>query len=78
MRKYFLKQLNAKHGATNSVVYIFEKTAYISDCNDLSIIKDSKELKNFKIFNIDCLKFEKHPTHFNLDEVSFCTSAFKT
>ena len=28
--------MKVKHGFVNSLAYIFEKTAYISDCNDLS------------------------------------------
>ena len=56
-----------KHGRINSLAYIFEKTAYISDANDLSIIKKD-EFKNLKYLIIDCLKFKKHPTHFNLRE----------
>ena len=68
--KIFFKTINVNHGKTNSIVYIFEKTAYISDCNDLSIIY-SKELKNLKYLILDCLKFDKHPTHFNLDDALF-------
>ena len=34
-----------RHGKTSSLVYIFEKTAYISDTNDLSIAKMNR-LKN--------------------------------
>jgi phosphoribosyl 1,2-cyclic phosphate phosphodiesterase len=49
------------------LAYIFEKTAYISDSNDLSIIK-MKELKNLKYLIIDCFKLERHPSHFNLKE----------
>ena len=59
-----------KHGRINSLAYIFEKTAYISDVNDLSIIK-MDEFKNLKYLIIDCLKFEKHPSHFNLEESLF-------
>ena len=55
---------------TKSLVYIFEKTAYISDSNDLSIIKMNK-LKNLKYLIIDCLKYKKHPTHFNLSDVLY-------
>ena len=55
------------HGKTNCLAYIFEKTAYISDSNDLSIIK-MEELKNLKYLIIDCLKLERHPSHFNLKE----------
>ena len=65
--KIFFKAIKVKHGKTNSQGYIFENTAYISDCNDLSII-NMKELKNLKYLIIDCLKLEKHQTHFNLSE----------
>ena len=65
--KIFFKAIKVKHGKTNSQGYIFENTAYISDCNDLSII-NMKELKNLKYLIIDCLKLKKHHTHFNLSE----------
>ena len=65
--KIFFKTIKVKHGKTNSQGYIFENTAYISDCNDLSII-NMKELKNLKYLIIDCLRLKKHHTHFNLSE----------
>ena len=65
--KIFFKAIKVKHGKTNSQGYIFENTAYISDCNDLSII-NMKELKNLKYLIIDCLKLKKHFSHFNLSE----------
>ena len=68
--KIIFKAIKVSHGKTNSLIYIFEKTAYISDCNDLSIIK-MKELKNLKYLIIDCLRFKKHPSHFNLEECIF-------
>ena len=68
--KIILKTFNAKHGKTNSIAYIFEKTAYISDSDDLSIIKNRK-LKNLKYLIIDCLKYKRHPSHFNLQESMF-------
>ena len=49
------------------MAFIFEKTAYISDSNDLSII-NMRKLKNLKYLIIDCLKLKKHPSHFNLEE----------
>ena len=58
------------------MIYIFEKTAYISDCNDLSIIH-AKELKSLKLLILDCLKFEKHPTHFNLDDALYVHNHLK-
>ena len=70
------KALSLKHGETNSLAYIFHDTAYISDCNDLSIIK-LKELKTLKFLIIDCLKFKSHPTHFNLKETLFIHQCLK-
>ena len=61
---------NAKHGKTHSVAYIFEKTAYISDTNDMSII-NLPTLKNLKYLILDCLKYDRHPSHFNLKEALF-------
>lgn len=68
--KINFKTIKAKHGKTNTLIYIFEKTAYISDCNDMSII-NYKELKNLKYLIIDCLKLERHSSHFNLKESLF-------
>ena len=65
--KVFFKTVKVKHGKTNSLAYIFEKTAYITDTNDLSIIK-MNEFKNLKYLIIDCLRFKKHSSHFNLKE----------
>ena len=74
--KIFFETMIVKHGKTNSVVYVFEKTAYISDCNDLSII-NFKELNNLNYLILDCLKFNKHPTHFNLKEALYVHNKLK-
>ena len=66
--KINFNSFKVKHGQIYSVAYVFEQTAYISDCNDLSIIKNP-HLKNLKNLVIDCLKFKKHPSHFNLNDV---------
>ena len=57
-----------RHGKINSIGYIFGKTAYISDCNELSN-SNLNILKNLKYFIIDCLRFNPHPSHFSLVEV---------
>ena len=75
-QKIYFKAIKAKHGATSSVIYIFEDTAYISDSNDLSIVK-KKELQNLKYLIIDCLRFKKHPSHFNLEESLFVHHCLK-
>ena len=74
--KIFFKTILAKHGKTKSLIYIFEKVAYISDSSDLSII-NIDDLKNLKFLIIDCLKFNKHPTHFNFDEALFVHHCLK-
>ena len=66
----FFKTIKVRHGKGNSLAYIFEKTAYISDTDDLSIIK-MNEFKNLEYLIVDCLKFKKHPSHFNLKESLF-------
>jgi len=65
--RVFFKAISLSHGYTKSIAYIFQKTAYLSDCKDFSIIKRS-EFKNLNYLIIDCLKFIDHPSHFNLDE----------
>ena len=74
--KIYFKAIKTKHGDTISVIYIFENTAYISDTNDLSIV-NIKELQNLKYLIIDCLKFKKHPSHFNLKESLFVHNRLK-
>jgi len=78
--KVNFRAITVKHGETKSVIYIFNETAYISDCKDLSIVK-MDALKNLKYLIIDCLKFNKHRSHFNLDEsmyVHHCLKPKKT
>ena len=50
--KINFKSLSLKHGKIKSLAYIFEKTAYISDCNDFSI-NNIDDLKNLNKLVID-------------------------
>ena len=68
--RVFFKAIQIRHGNIDSTAYIFEKTAYISDINDLSIAK-VKRLKNLNNLVLDCFRIEKHKTHFNLEEALF-------
>ena len=65
-----IKAFDVIHGMIKATGFRFEKVAYISDCNDLSIIKMNK-LKNLKYLILDCLKIVKNYAHFNLDECLF-------
>ena len=52
------------HGMIKATGFLFKKVAYISDCN--KIPKESfKNLYNLEYLVIDCLKMDKHPSHFN-------------
>jgi len=74
--KVNFKTIIVKHGRVKTVGYIFENTAYLSDCNDLSII-NMKQLKNLKYLILDCLRVEKAPTHFILKEALYVHSILK-
>ena len=47
--------------------FIFEKIAYLSDCNKTSK-KNIKKLKNLNYLIVDCLRNNKHPSHFNYND----------
>jgi len=70
------KTAQVTHGLIKSTAYVFENTAYISDCNDLSIV-NMKIFKNLKYLIIDCMRIRKSHFHFNLDEVLYVNSCLK-
>ena len=59
--------INVKHGKIKSLGYIFEKMAYISDCNGI-YPNNLKKLKNLNYLIVDCFRFKNHMTHFNLND----------
>jgi len=64
-----IKAISVKHGPIDSLAYIInKKLAYISDANELHT-EGINHLKNLKYLVIDCLRFDKHPSHFNLTDV---------
>ena len=65
-----------KHGEIESTAYIFNKTAYISDCNNIDE-KNFKKLKKLNYLIIDCLRRSPHPSHFNLDTALNYINFFK-
>ena len=65
--KILFKTTEVKHGLIKSVAYFFKKTAYISDCNDMNIIK-MNIFKNLNNLIIDCCKIKTYFSHFNLDQ----------
>tara|TARA_B100000989_G_scaffold248833_1_gene196364 strand:+ start:120 stop:893 length:774 start_codon:yes stop_codon:yes gene_type:complete len=67
--KIIIKSLKVHHGSIKSICYIInDKCAYAPDVNKIDN-KDFKYLKNLKYLIIDCLRYNFHPTHFNLEDV---------
>ena len=58
---------DVKHGMIKATGYLFDKIAYISDCNKISKAV-SKKLMNLNFLIIDCLRKDKHPSHFNYED----------
>ena len=57
------------HGNIDSVSFIInKKCAYVSDAKSI-YNKDLNSFKNLKFLIIDCLRYDLHPSHYNLDEV---------
>ena len=67
--KIVIKSLKVHHGSIKSICYIInDKCAYAPDVNKINN-KDLKYLKNLKYLIVDCLRYNFHPTHFNLEDV---------
>ena len=72
-----IKAISVYHGKVKSNCFIInKKLAYISDISDISI-KDFKYFKNLKYLIIDCLWYNSHPSHFNLERSLFFIKKFK-
>jgi phosphoribosyl 1,2-cyclic phosphate phosphodiesterase len=54
------------HGLINATGYMFNKVAYISDCNFISN-KSMRNLYELEYLVIDCLRMKSHPSHYNYD-----------
>ena len=64
-----IKSINVQHGEIKSTAFIFNnKLAYAPDLNKI-FDNDMKYFKNLNYFIIDCLRFKKHHSHYNLDDV---------
>ena len=68
-KKIVIKSLKVHHGSIKSICYVINnKCAYAPDVNKIDN-KDLKYLKNLKYLIVDCLRYNFHPTHFNLEDV---------
>jgi len=66
-KKIKIKSIIVEHGRIKSNCFIIDKKlAYISDVSKI-YNKDFKNFKNIKYLIIDCLWYNYHPSHFNLE-----------
>ena len=76
-KKILIKPISVDHGKVKSNCFIInKKLAYISDISDISN-KDFKYFKDLKYLIIDCLLYNFHPSHFNLEKSLFFIKKFK-
>ena len=77
LNKVILKTIKVRHGNVKSNCFIInKKLAYISDVNEI-YNKDYKYFNNLEYLIIDCLRYNFHPSHFNLESVLNLINLFK-
>ena len=68
-KNLILESIKVKHGRIGSIMYkINNSCAYVSDVSKI-YSKDLKKIKKLKYLIVDCLRYEPHPSHFNLKKV---------
>ena len=76
-KKIKVKSITVKHGNVKSNCFIIDrKLAYITDVSDI-YKKDYSYFKNLKYLIIDCLWYNFHPSHFNLEKSLYFIKKFK-
>jgi len=72
-----IKSIKVKHGEVKCNAFIInKKCAYLSDVS-MIYQKNYKYFKNLKYFIIDCLRYSRHPSHYNLEQVLELTKILK-
>ena len=76
-KKMKIRSVEVEHGKVKSNCFIIdEKLAYISDVSKI-YNKDNKYFKSLKYLILDCLWYNYHPSHFNLDTSLSVIKKFK-
>ncbi len=76
-KSIILEPIKVKHGKINSIMYKINNTcAYVSDVSKV-YAKDFKRIKKLKYLIVDCLRYDSHPSHFNLKDVFELVSIIK-
>ena len=64
-----LLPIKVKHGSINSLCFIINnKLAYLPDSNGI-YKKDFSKFKSLQYMIVDCLRYTKHPSHFNFEDI---------
>jgi phosphoribosyl 1,2-cyclic phosphate phosphodiesterase len=64
-----IRSVPVQHGKILSQSFIINKSCgYVSDVSEI-FSKDLNFFNNLKYLVIDCLRFDKHPSHYSLDEI---------
>ena len=66
-KNFKAKAFDVNHGMIKATGFLFSKIAYISDCNRIPN-SSLKSLYGLKYLIVDCLKINKHPSHFNFND----------
>ena len=76
-KKIKIKSIQVEHGKVKSNCFIVDKKlAYISDVSKI-FPKDFKSFKDLRYLIIDCLWYNYHPSHFNLEKSLSIIKKFK-
>ncbi len=76
-KKISIKTIKVEHGKVKSNCFIIDKKlAYISDVSKI-YNKDHKYFKNLQYLIVDCLWYNFHPSHFNLESSLAIIKKFK-
>ncbi len=68
-KKIYIDSVRVKHGSIDSNAFIINnKCAYAPDINKI-YKKDLIKFKNLQTLVIDCLRYNYHPSHYNLSNV---------
>jgi phosphoribosyl 1,2-cyclic phosphate phosphodiesterase len=77
IKKIKVKPIKVQHGKVKSTCYkIDKKLAYISDVSEI-YKKDFKHFMNLEYLIVDCLWYNIHPSHFNLERSIYFIKKFK-
>ena len=68
-KSILINPIKVRHGLIDSLCFIInKKIAYLPDANEI-YDNDLDKFRFLKYIIIDCLRYKKHPSHFNLEDI---------